>query len=55
MVKIALKDGPDNGLLLALWDGAPNGGTYNCINYAANQGLPIINAWANALSYQNDE
>src|SRR6266849_4143945 len=46
MVDLALKDGPDHGLLLALWDGS-TGGTYNCLTYARSRRLAAINTWNN--------
>ena len=29
--------------LIAVFDGKPSGGTYNCVNYAVKKGKPIIN------------
>jgi uncharacterized phage-like protein YoqJ len=31
--------------ILALWDGKPGGGTWNCIQYANQQNKPVINCW----------
>lgn len=49
MVDIALKDGTDHGLLLAVWDGSA-GGTRNCIDYAKTRGLQVMNAWTDLTS-----
>jgi uncharacterized phage-like protein YoqJ len=31
--------------VVALWDGAPKGGTANCIAYAKSVGRPVVNLW----------
>lgn len=35
----------DSDSLIALWNGKPDGGTYNCLRYAEKKGVPIINLW----------
>lgn len=35
----------DCDLVLALWDGQPSGGTFNCIQYAEKIGRTIDNCW----------
>ena len=35
----------DSQMLLALWNGRPRGGTYNCVTYAAGMKRPMVNAW----------
>lgn len=32
-------------VVLALWNGKPEGGTYSCIEYAKTKDKPIINLW----------
>lgn len=32
-------------LVLALWDGSSNGGTFNCIEYIAKQQKQVVNLW----------
>jgi uncharacterized phage-like protein YoqJ len=44
MVNLSLKYGPQNALLLALWNGEPSG-TQNCIGYAQIKGVDTINCW----------
>ena len=44
MIELALKDGPENALILALWNGG-TGGTTNCLTYAQSKNIEIINAW----------
>ena len=44
MVDLALKDGPENALILALWNGDA-GGTKNCLDYAQEKTIEAINAW----------
>jgi uncharacterized phage-like protein YoqJ len=44
MVRLALKDGPEHALMLALWSGAP-GGTKNCLVYAQKKDIEIVNCW----------
>jgi len=34
-----------SGLLVALWNDDPSGGTWNCINYARRQGVSTGNIW----------
>lgn len=36
----------NGGLLLALWDGSEEGGTYETVEYAAEVGVPIYNVWS---------
>lgn len=31
--------------LLALYNGNPRGGTYNCLKYARSKSLPVVNIW----------
>lgn len=50
MIDMALKDGPSNALVIALWDGS-TGGTKNCIDYAQRKQIEIINAWQYAKLY----
>jgi len=50
MIDMALKDGPSNELVIALWDGSA-GGTKNCIDYAQRKQIEIINAWQYAKLY----
>lgn len=35
----------DSDCVLALWDGVEQGGTWNCIRYAREQGRSIVNLW----------
>jgi uncharacterized phage-like protein YoqJ len=44
MITLSLKDGPENALVLALWNGEPSG-TKNAIHYAQTKGISIINCW----------
>lgn len=37
-------DWPGN-MVLALWNGQPKGGTYECIKYAESRGVPVRNIW----------
>ena len=50
MIDLALKNGPgpDNTILLALWNGA-TGGTNNCLTYADSR-MPTFNAWDHYIS-----
>ncbi len=32
-------------ILAALWDGQPNGGTYNCLQYAKTRNIQVVNCW----------
>ncbi len=50
MIDMALKDGPNNALLLALWD-ASEGGTKNCVDYAVRKEVQIINVWKHFQSH----
>jgi hypothetical protein len=50
MIDMALKDGPSNALVIALWDGS-TGGTRNCIDYAQRKQIEIVNAWQYAKLY----
>jgi uncharacterized phage-like protein YoqJ len=45
MIDLALRNGPgpENSILLALWDGT-SGGTKNCLSYAHSR-IPTINTW----------
>jgi uncharacterized phage-like protein YoqJ len=43
----------NNGLVLALWDGTPKGGTYSAIYAAKAIGLPIINIWNQYINYRH--
>lgn len=45
MIDLALKKapGPENSILLALWDGT-SGGTKNCLSYADSR-IPTFNTW----------
>jgi uncharacterized phage-like protein YoqJ len=49
MIDMALQygPGPNNSILLALWDGT-SGGTENCLLYARTR-METINAWSNFL------
>ncbi len=44
MINMALKDGPEQALVLALWSG-DSGGTKNCLVYAQEKKIEIMNAW----------
>jgi uncharacterized phage-like protein YoqJ len=35
----------DADKILALWNGEPKGGTYNCVKYAEKVGKPVVNLW----------
>ncbi len=44
MIDLALKDGPSHALILSLWDGS-EGGTKNCLDYAQEKEIAVINVW----------
>jgi uncharacterized phage-like protein YoqJ len=44
IINMALKDGPANAVVLALWSGEPSG-TRNCLAYAQSKRIQIINCW----------
>ena len=50
MIDLALKKGPgpENSILLALWDGS-SGGTKNCLSYADSR-IPTFNTWDHYFS-----
>jgi uncharacterized phage-like protein YoqJ len=35
----------DSELVVALWNGGEQGGTWNCVRYAREQGREIVNLW----------
>ncbi len=35
----------DSDLVLALWDGGEQGGTWNCVEYAQKKGSEVVNLW----------
>lgn len=35
------------GLLMSLWDGKSEGGTWHTVNYAQQQGVSVVNCWSN--------
>lgn len=49
MIDTALRygPGPDNSILLAMWDGS-SGGTHNCLLYARTR-IQTLNAWSHFL------
>lgn len=36
--------------LVALWNGATQGGTYSCVKYAQSQSVPVVNLWPEWLA-----
>lgn len=38
--------------LLALWDGEPNGGTWQCVQYAERQNKPVHALWQKYTKFQ---